>query len=99
MEAEVTSTSPEGLDLFPTAPGFPKSGYTAERSNAVTLRRQSDDPAQPAFNRYLSDPIVVLADPRAQLEYVRTSEETARPGFAGHRAIPSPAATATSRPT
>ncbi len=85
VEAEVTSTSPEGLDLFPTAPGFPKSGYTAERSNAVTLRRQGDDPAQPAFNRYLSDPIVVLADPRAQLEYVRTSEETGRPTFAGHR--------------
>ena len=84
VEAEVTSTSPEGLDLFPTAPGFPKSGYTAERGNAVTLRRQGDDPAQPAFNRYLSDPIVVLADPRAQLDYVRTTEETSRPGFAGH---------------
>ena len=85
VEAEVTSTSPEGLDLFPAAPGFPKSGYSAERSNAIALRRQSDDPAQPAFNRYLSDPIVVLADPRAQLEYVRTSEETGRPSFAGHR--------------
>ena len=51
VEAEVTSTSPEGLDLFPTATGFPKSGFTVERSNALTLRRQSDDPAQPAFNR------------------------------------------------
>ncbi|MBK9968192.1 MAG: hypothetical protein IPP07_26355 [Holophagales bacterium] len=83
VEAEVTSTSPEGLDLFPTATGFPKSGFTVERSNALTLRRQSDDPAQPAFNRYLSDPVVVLADPRAQLDYTRTPEETARPGSAG----------------
>ncbi len=83
VEAEVTSTSPEGLDLFPTAPGFPKSGFTVERSNALKLRRQSDDPAQPAYNRYLSDPIVILADPRAQLDYARTTEETARPAFAG----------------
>lgn len=83
VEAEVASTSPEGLDLFPAAPGFPKSGFTVERSNALTLRRQSADPAQPAFNRYLSDPIVVLADPRAQLDYARTPEETARPGSPG----------------
>ncbi len=83
VEAEVTATSPEGLDLYPSALGFPKSGFTVQRKNALQLRRQSDDPGQPAFNRYLSDPIVVLADPRAQLAYERTPGETARPGFAG----------------
>lgn len=35
----------------------------------VTLTRQSDDPADPGYNRYLSPPIVLIADPRAQKKY------------------------------
>ena len=80
VEAEVASTGPEGTDLPASSPGFPPSGFVAK---PVLLKRQSDDPSEPAFDRFLSDPIVVLADPRAQMAYLRTSEEKDLPGEPG----------------
>ncbi len=69
IAVEVDSTNPEGFTLPPAPPGFPKE------KNVVELRRESDDAADPAFNRYLSPPIVLLADPRAQAQYGATADE------------------------
>lgn len=41
----------------------------------VTLTRQSDDPADPGYNRYFSPPIVLIADPRAQKKYTLAAVE------------------------
>jgi len=69
VTVEVDSTNPEGFVLPPAPPGFPRE------KNFVILRRQSGDAADPAFNRYLSPPIVLLADPRAQTQYAATAAE------------------------
>ena len=70
---EVDSANPNGFTLPPAPPGFPKE------KNVLLLRRQSEDSADPAYNRYLSPPIVLLADPRAQAQYERTAAESTRP--------------------
>ncbi len=77
VEVEVSATTIAGGPHHESAPGFPKS-----RLSSVPLTRQSDDPSDPAYNRYQSAPIVVVADPRAQLAYPRTpaDDDPAGPG-------------------
>lgn len=69
ITVNVTSTNYEGTELPEPAPGMPKVMLS------VTLRRQSDDVSHAAYNRYLSEPLLVVADPRAQLTYNRTPDE------------------------
>jgi RHS repeat-associated protein len=66
---DVYGASDSGLPGPPLPPGFPRT-----RSN-VELKRQSDDPADPGYNRYLSPPIVLIADPRAQKRYALSDPE------------------------
>ncbi|HKD11064.1 MAG TPA: DUF6531 domain-containing protein, partial [Thermoanaerobaculia bacterium] len=63
ITAEVSSTSNAGIALSELKAGFPRT------KTYVTLTRQSDDPADPGYNRYLSPPIVLIADPRARKDY------------------------------
>ncbi|HRY46025.1 MAG TPA: DUF6531 domain-containing protein, partial [Thermoanaerobaculia bacterium] len=70
IHVDVFATTVTGGRLPESAPGFPKSAL-----RDLVLRRQSDDPSDAAYNRYQSDPIVVVADPRAQYAYARTVAE------------------------
>jgi RHS repeat-associated protein len=63
LVVELSSTSSTGVLIADPSVEFPRS------RKYVTLRRQSDDPADPGYNRYLSPPIVVIADPRALKNY------------------------------
>lgn len=88
VDVEVAGTNLRGYDLPPSTSGFPRSGYlpaspSRPDSRPVTLRRSSDDPSDRAFNRYQSDAITVLADPRARIAYERTTYEKGLPGEKG----------------
>lgn len=60
---ELSSASVTGIALAETPPGYPRT------KTYVALARQSDNPGDPGFNRYLSPPIVLIADPRARKDY------------------------------
>jgi YD repeat-containing protein len=88
IEVEVSSTNAGGYDIPPSTPGFPRSGYLSASpsrpdSRPLILRRSSDDPSDRAFNRYQSEAVTVLADPRARLAYVRSTEEKGLPNEKG----------------
>ena len=71
---ELSSVSASGSTLSQLPSGFPRI------KTYVALKRQSDDPADPGYNRYVSPPIVMIADPRARKDYARAlEEEPARP--------------------
>ncbi len=69
LVVELSSTSRSGASLPLMPEGFPRA------KNYVTLFRQSDNPSDPGYNRYLSPPIVLIADPRAQKRYSRLALE------------------------
>ncbi len=69
LVVELSSASRSG-GAPPVMPeGFPRA------KNYVRLFRQSDNPSDPGYNRYLSAPIVLIADPRAQKRYSRLAAE------------------------
>ena len=88
VDVEVAGVTAGGCDLPPSSTGFPRTSFRAPSSmdpasRPVVLRRQSDDPSDAAYNRYLSDVVTVLADPRALRAWERTTREKALPGEKG----------------
>src|SRR5262249_53353359 len=67
----VSSTSESGVPIPPSWSAMARS------KTFVSLKRESDDPADPGYNRYLSPPIVLIADARARKKYMKTPEEDA----------------------
>jgi hypothetical protein len=63
LVVELSSASTGGFTLSELRAGFPRT------RTYVTLTRESDDPAEFGYNRYLSPPIVLIADPRARKDY------------------------------
>lgn len=63
LVVELASASTGGFTLSELRAGFPRT------RTYITLARESDDPAEFGYNRYLSPPIVLIADPRARKDY------------------------------
>ncbi len=66
---ELSSASSTGVVEADPPAEFPRT------RTYVTLTRQSDDPADPAYNRYFSPQVVLIADPRARHNYALAPEE------------------------
>lgn len=77
VRLDLESLGPGGvvIDGAGYTPGLP--GPSLAGSDALVLRRQSDDPKQDGYNRYLSGVVSVIADLRAARAYARTAAETA----------------------
>jgi RHS repeat-associated protein len=71
---DVVSLFPGGLPIRGDRhPATPPPALTG--AEGLLLRRLADQPWQPGYQTYLSDPVVTFADLRAAREYVRTGGE------------------------
>ncbi len=78
IRLELTALGPGGVVIDAAGDasalsGLPLTALTG--TDALVLRRQSDDPRHDGYHLYLSDEIAVVADLRAAREYVTTGAE------------------------
>jgi len=78
VKLDVVSVGPRGGPIDPAGdpaalPGLPPPALAGEEG--LVLRRMSDQPWEEGYSRYLSDPVVLVADLRASRAYAETAAE------------------------